>query len=179
MGMLEQDVAEPVAVLAELKAYLRVEGSGEDALLGDLIRAAQAVCEQFVGQWLIVREAREIVAASPGWTRLLARPVVAIDGVEGVDAEGAAVALAVGAYAVDIDAQGEGWVRVVGALPVSRLRVTYRAGLAVEADGLPESIRQGVIRLAAEHYAMRTGGEARVPAVVTALWRPWRRMRIA
>jgi uncharacterized phiE125 gp8 family phage protein len=119
------------------------------------------------------------VAVSGEWTRLLARPVVAIDGVEGVDAEGASVALAVGAYAVDIDARGEGWVRAVGAVPVSRLKVTYRAGMASDANGLPEAVRQGVVRLAAEQYAARTGGEARVPAVVTALWRPWRRMRIA
>lgn len=167
------------ASLTELKDYLRIIGSGEDGLLEGLLKGATALCEQFVGQWLILGDARETVRADGGWQRLSATPVVAILGVDAVGADGEAEALAADAYAIDIDAAGDGWVR---ARPLDGRRVLavhYRAGMAEDADGLPEPIRQGIVRLAAEHFAAREGEVATPPAVVGALWRPWRRMRLA
>lgn len=166
------------ASLAELKAYLRIGGSDEDALLAGLLRSAASLCEQFIGQWLIVREARDRLIADRGWTRLAARPVVAIESVAAVDAE---MPLDPQAYAIDIDGNGEGWVRVMAPeLHGRAVLVRYRAGLAQEMNGLPEPIRQGIVRLAADHHASRTGdGVSPPPAVVSALWRPWRRMRLA
>lgn len=165
--------------LAELKAYLRIETEEEDALLAGLLRGAAALCEQFVGQWLIVRAVEETVPVDSAWRRLSARPVVAIDAVAAVDTDGVATVLAVADYAIDIDAQGEGWVRAARSQSVTRLRVLYRAGLAVDVNGLPDALRQGIVRLAAEHYATREGQDAAPPAAVTALWRPWRRMRLS
>ncbi len=177
--MLAQDDAGGLAVsLAELKAYLRIAGEEEDAVLTGLLRSAAALCEQFIGQWLIVREARETVAGDGGWQKLSARPVVAIAGVEAVAADGTAEALPVDGYAVDIDASGEGWVRRTRTDDGRRLAVRYSAGMAGEMNGLPEAVRQGIVRLAAEHHAARGGEVATPPAAVSALWRPWRRMRL-
>jgi len=107
--MLAQEESGALAAsLDELKAYLRIETDGEDAVLAGLLRSAAALCEQFVGQWLIVRGARETVAAGQGWQRLGARPVMAIETVEAVDGEGVAQVLPVDAYAIDIDAAGGG-----------------------------------------------------------------------
>jgi uncharacterized phiE125 gp8 family phage protein len=163
--------------LAELKAYLRIETSGEDAVLAGLLRSAAALCEQFIGQWLIVRAVAEKVPGDGAWRRLSAAPVVAITDVEGTGADGEAVALSPQAYAVDIDAAGEGWVRAVQ--PRTTLSVRYRAGMAEDLNGLPESVRHGIVRLAAEHHAARGGEVATPPAIVSALWRPWRRMRLS
>ena len=81
-----------------------------------------------------------------------------------------------GAYEIDIDAQGDGWVRVTDA-EARRVKATYRAGLAATWADVPEPLRQGVVRLAAHFYTGRDkGGDAGPPAAVTALWRPWRRM---
>ena len=177
--LVREEAGAAGASLTELKDYLRIGGSGEDELLEGLLRSATALCEQFVGQWLIIGEARETVRADGGWQRLSATPVVAILGVDAVGADGEAEALAVDAYSVDIDASGDGWVR---ARPLSGervLAVRYQAGMAEDADGLPEPIRQGIVRLAAEHFSARGGDVATPPAVVSALWRPWRRMRLA
>lgn len=162
------------ASLAELKAYLRIGTSEEDAVLAGLLRSAAALCEQFVGQWLIIREGRETVAADTVWRRLSARPVVEILAVQSGGA-----ALPVDAYAIDIDAQGEGWIRATKPVASGLLCVSYRAGMAPDMNGLPEPIRQGIVRLAAEHFAARGGEQAAPPAVVSALWRPWRRMRLS
>lgn len=177
--LVREEAVAAGASLHQVKDYLRIGGSGEDGLLEGLIKSATALCEQFLGQWLIIGEARETVRGDGGWQRLSARPVVAILGVEVVGPDGAGQALPVDAYSVDIDASGDGWVR---ARPLSGQRVLavrYRAGMAEDADGLPEPIRQGIVRLAAEHFSARGGEVASPPAVVSALWRPWRRMRLA
>jgi uncharacterized phiE125 gp8 family phage protein len=178
--MLAQDESGALAAsLAEVKAYLRIETSGEDGVLAGLLRSAAALCEQFVGQWLIVRGARETVAGDGSWQRLAARPVVAIESVEAVEADGTVVALPVDGFAIDIDAAGEGWVRSTRAGDRRRLMVRYRAGMAAEMNGLPEALRQGIVRLAAEHFMARGNEGGAPPAVVSALWRPFRRMRLA
>lgn len=175
----EPDSGGLAASLAELKAYLRIDSGAEDAVLAGLLRSAAALCEQFTGQWLIRRAAGEIVAGDGGWHRLSARPVAAIEGVEALDDAGAAQALPVDAYAIDIDAAGDGWVRSTRAGDRRRLRVRYQAGLAVEMNGLPDALRQGIVRLAAEHFVARGTESTAPPAVVSALWRPFRRMRLA
>lgn len=167
------------ASLEEVKAYLRIDRSDEDGVLTGLLRSAAALCERFVGQWLIVREAREIIASGGAWQRLSAGPVVGIDTVEAVEADGSAVALPVEAYAIDIDANGDGWVRSTRADERRVLAVRYQAGMAADMDGLPAALRQGIVRLAAEHFVARGNESAAPPAVVSALWRPWRRMRLA
>lgn len=167
------------APLEALKAYLRIEMDGEDDVLSGLLRSAASLCEQFTGQWLIRRAVREMVSGGGGWQRLSARPVMAIETVEALDAEGVAEALPVDGYAIDIDASGDGWVRSTRAGDGRRLSVRYRAGLAEALDGLPEPLRQGIVRLAAEHFLERGVESAAPPAVVSALWRPFRRMRLA
>ena len=185
MGMVsEVDRTGMAASLEEVKAYLRITGTEEDEGLSALLRGAEALCEQFVGQWLIVRTALETVAVGSdgGWRRLTARPVLAIEAVEtvdGADGSGDGTPLPVDAYAIDIDANGDGWVRIARPVAATLVRVRYRAGLASGMDGLPEALRQGIVRLAADHYLARGRDSATPPAVVSALWRPWRRMRLA
>ncbi len=177
--LVRDEAGTPGASLEELKQYLRISGSAEDGLLDRLLMSATALCEQFVGQWLIIGEARETVRADGSWQRLSARPVVAILGGEAVGPDGGVEALPADAYAIDIDAAGDGWVRARPMDGRRVLAVRYRAGMAENADGLPDPIRHGIVRLAAENFATRDGEVATPPAVVGALWRPWRRMRLA
>src|SRR3546814_17264680 len=100
-------------------------------------------------------------------------------GVTGLPAEGAVFALPIGAYGVDIDGNGDGWVRVTASGAAGRVDVTFMAGLATDLAGLPEAIRQGVVRLAAHLFATREGVGGAPAAVVGALWRAWRGLRRA
>lgn len=173
MIVIEEPPAAPVA-LAEAKAFLRIGHDGEDALLDGLIRTAGEVCESFTGRALLPREIKETLPASPAWTRLGAGPVRSIDSVETASGP-----LPADAYAIDIDAAGDGWVRVLRSGGARIVRVSYSAGLAAEADQLPEALRHGIVRLTAHLFTHRdreNGGGP--PAAVTALWRPWRRIRI-
>jgi len=169
------EIAPGAAALDEAKAYLRIASGEEDALLTQLVQSAATIGERFTGQVLIARALTETLAAGAAWRRLTATPIAAIAAVSGVGEDGAA-ALPADAYAVDIDGEGDGWIRLTaGAATVS---VALTAGMAADWLSLPAPLRQGIVVLAAHLYDRRDGAEA-LPAAVTALWRPFRRLRLA
>ncbi len=176
--VLARGTAALAVSLAECKAYLRLERDDDDALLAGLIRSAMALCEAFTGQWLIVRDGEQRLANAGHWQRLTAFPVVAITAVM----QGEAV-LPDSAFESDIDAAGAGWVRlrdpVAGPNSGPRPVVRFRAGLGHDWNGVPEPLRQGLVRLVAHLFSHRDAADAGPPPVaVAALWRPWRRLRL-
>lgn len=141
------------------RAHLRIAGDSEDALIEALAGTALALAERFTGTALIAREFSETVDTKSRWQALTALPVTAIDA--GID------------VAIDIDTQGVGWVRTRG-----RQSVAYRAGAAAGWGDLPPPIATGVVLLIAHLFDHRESDMA-PPAAVSALWRPYRRMRLA
>jgi uncharacterized phiE125 gp8 family phage protein len=172
----------PPEAAAAAKGFLRVERADEDGLIAALVGAAAELCEGFTGQALLARSFSETMPASRAWQRLSRTPVRAIVSVEALPAEGAALALASGTYAIDIDSNGDGWVRLTAPIEARRIRVGYEAGVAGDWESLPAALRHGIVRLAAHLYSSRGAEGGRLadlpPASVTALWRPWRRMRL-
>jgi uncharacterized phiE125 gp8 family phage protein len=171
----------PPEAVGAAKAYLRVERADEDDLIAGLVAAAAVLCEAFTGRALLTRGFVETVPASRAWQRLCRAPVRAITLVEALAEDGPAQPLASGAYGIDVDSEGEGWVRLTGAGEARRIRVGYEAGLAGSWAELPAALRQGILRLAAHFYTNRAADEPRSgqpPASVAALWRPFRRLRL-
>jgi hypothetical protein len=199
----------PIINLSEAQAYLRIETGEEEALLAGLIRSASGLCEAFINQLVITRAFAAMVAPTAEWQRLAVGPVRSITDVSSLDAAGAATPLPSASYQLDIDSTGDGWVRVspsqllsstvvtanacgTGALDpsdgsplasqvtgVPRLQVSGTAGIADGENDVPEAIRQGVLRLVAHLFTDRDGDGGEPPAAVTALWRPYRRLRLA
>ena len=127
---------------------------------------------------MIARDFVLELPAGSAWERLAVTPVRSITQVEGVGFDGTAVPLPASSYAVDVDSDGDGWVRVC-ASEAMRIRVSGTAGIADEENGVPEPIRHGVLRLVAHLFTARDGESGEPPAAVTALWRPYRKMRLA
>ena len=168
-AVMEAPAVAPIGI-DFVKAYKRIEHEAEDGLIAALVRTAAGLCEGFTGQALIAREVVETLPVSSEWRRLAITPVRSIDAVGELPVDG---------YAIDIDANGDGWVRVTQAGAVARLSVIYQAGMAAEWNGVPEALRQGIVRLVAHLHAHRDrAGDEGPPAAVAALWRPWRRMRL-
>lgn len=171
----------PAAALAAArdaaKAYLRIAGDGEDDALSTHVAAALSLCEAFTGVSLIVREWREVLPADRSWRRLKVAPVSAIGAVVALEADGTDLALSADRYAIDLDAVGQGWVRVTSPGAARLVRVEFRAGLGADWASLPAPIAQGVVLLAVHLFEARALGGA-PPAAVAALWRPWRRVRL-
>lgn len=172
-GAVTLGVEDRALAVAAVKTVLRVSTTDEDALIAAFAESALGLCEQFIGQVAIARSLRERVAVSGAWQRLAAGPVRAISGVETL----AGVALPVDAYAIDLDAAGDGWVRVHGGGEAKQVVAVFEAGMAENWAGLPAPLRQGVVLLAAFLFDERDTSTA-PPVAVTALWRPFRRMTL-
>lgn len=166
--------ANPIVTLSEAQAFARVETGEEEALLAGLVRSASALCEAFLGQVVIARDFSERLPASMEWQRIKTVPVRSI---EAVASDGLALPLT--AYATDVDSSGYGWVRVSDPAVTGMIEVSGSAGLAVSQNGVPEPIRHGVLRLVAHLFNARDGAGGEIPAAVSALWRPYRRIRLA
>jgi uncharacterized phiE125 gp8 family phage protein len=169
------------AALSELKDWLAITTGGEDAALEALLRAGLELCEAFTGRMPLAATCEEVLPAGSGWQALQTRPVQAVTGVEGIPAEGARFALPAEDYLVDLDAEGGAHVRVLRQGAAGRIAVRFAAGLAADWAGLPDGLRHGIVRLAADSYRRRDDGPGgpQPPLAVVALWRPWRRMRVA
>lgn len=167
--------------LSELKDWLGITTATEDESLTALLCTAIACCEAYTGVMPLLCRCEEVLAASDGWQRLSASPVQAITGLWRLDGNGGRIALPVSTYIFDLDADGGGRVRLTAPVDASRLVVRFDAGLSAGWSTLPEALHHGILRLAAEHYRQRDAADlAALPsATVAALWRPWRRLRLA
>jgi uncharacterized phiE125 gp8 family phage protein len=172
-------LAQPIVTMSEAQAYVRIETGEEEAVLAGLIRTASALCEAFLNRVGIARQFTIDVPAGGAWERLELTPVQAIDSAEAVDSSGAVSPLSVDAFGFDIDSSGDGWVRALAANGATRLRVSGTAVMAASENEVPEPIRQGVLRLVAHLFTARDGDGGDPPAAVTALWRPYRRLRVS
>ena len=167
--------------LADVKQWLAITSAAQDGALARLIGAAAEACEAFTGTLPLEATCEDALPASREWQTLAAQPVNAILAGEGIPAEGARFALPAEAYAIALDPDGSGRVRVMHPGAAGRLAVRYTAGYASDWAALPDTLRHGSVRLAAELFrAQDSGGSgARIlPAAVAALWHPWRRMRL-
>jgi len=177
-GVVTLGLADRGRAIAAIKAALRIETVVEDVLITGLAESAMGLAEQFLGQMLIVRPVEEILPSSAQWQRLAAAPVRAITAVAGVRADASEFSLAVTDYAIDIDARGDGWVRMVDAGDARRVRAICTAGLVNDWDSLPGPLRQGVVMLGAYLFSERDTARP-PPSAITALWRPFRAATLA
>ncbi|OYY90509.1 MAG: hypothetical protein B7Y45_07810 [Sphingomonas sp. 28-66-16] len=166
------------AAVVAIKAALRIASADDDPLIAALAETALGLAEQFLGAALIARDAVLVLPAVAGWQRLAASPVAAIVSVAGLALDGTPTVLPVVAYDIDIDARGDGWVRIGDAGGAARVAVTCRIGLASGWAALPAPIRQGAVMLAGYLYSERDTTRP-PPGAITALWRPYRGLALA
>jgi uncharacterized phiE125 gp8 family phage protein len=178
--MLERGVMPPMAEAVDAaKDYLRIDGSGDDALIAGLVTGAIERCEAVVGDVLIARAMREVLPAQAAWRWLAAGPVRSVTGVSGLAQDGAESALAAGEYEIDLDSEARARVRLRLLPPTTRIVVRYAAGRCDGWGALPIGLRHGMLRLVAHWYAYREAGDVpAMPAAVAALWAPMRRLRL-
>ncbi|MBX7494444.1 hypothetical protein K3172_01085 [Qipengyuania sp. 6B39] len=167
--------AEP---LAELKTWLAISGTRDDAVLLDLLAAATLVCESFTGLVPLKSTVTETLPATGEWQALHTRPFVGPGIAEGIAADGTRRMLDPADYAVELCSDG-GRFRLTASIPVPQVAVTFDLGLAEDWAALDSGLRHGIVRCAAHQYRERDrGGDTALPAAVAALWRPWRRLRL-
>ena len=130
--MIRSDASDPPVSLAEAQAYVRIETGEEEAVLAGLLRTASLMCEQFIGQALVARPFDETLRASSQWQRLGLTPVRSIGALALVADDQSETPLVAEDYAIDIDASGDGWVRLLRSAEDGVVRVQAVAGMASE-----------------------------------------------
>lgn len=177
---------EPVP-LAEMKAWLRLDGTDEDSLVAALTTAARLLVEASAGRFLITQVWRVVRHAWPA-DGVITAPYGPLSGLQTAqifDAQGAAQTLSADLFAVE-SAYEPGRLRVVGSPPVPGRR---REGIALDLilgygptpGHVPEVLRQAVRLLVAHWFENRGDGRRRdlaLPADVAALIAPYRRARL-
>lgn len=181
----------PPSALTALKQWLGISTPQDDDSLAALLAMALEVCADFTGMLPLLCTVKESLPlhnqrpdeawpfAHPRWHRLSSNPVRSVTSVAEVQADGTQIG--VEDFEIRIDASGACQLRIEAPAGCSSALVTFEAGLAADWEQLPQPLHHGIIRLAAHQYRMRESAEADAlpPASVTALWRPYRRMRVA
>jgi uncharacterized phiE125 gp8 family phage protein len=169
----------PAVSISDLRAYLRLEHDIDDARIASLIRTASDICEQFLGALLLNSQWRQTEPATTAPIRLKRAPVRAVSAVWARDINAVDILLNPTERIVDIDADGLCHARLL-AYPADAqsLIFDFTAGQANDPNGIPEAIRQGILRLAAHLYD-QPQADAFPPTSVAALWRPYRRLRLS
>lgn len=182
--LLAGPALEPLS-LEEMRLFLRLETSEEDALLLDLIKAARAAVEQGAKRALISQRWRMRLPRFPreGRVALPLSPILSVDGARTFEASGAPRSLDLTLFDLD------GSILSIdpGALPADGFaggfEVDVTAGFGQQPSDVPQDLRQAMRMLAAHFYAHRSDAlhEDRVahfPAAIAALVAPWRRVRL-
>jgi uncharacterized phiE125 gp8 family phage protein len=166
--------------LAELKHWLGISRPDDDAALTGLLQTSLTICEAFTGKTPLLQVVEETIALVSGWQELVSRPVRALNAAALMAADGSRSPLAVLDDALEWRIAGSACVQLRRPFEGQGIALQLTVGIADDWDGLPPPIKQGIIRLAAHHYRDRDSKAGAVPpASVTALWRPWRSVRLA
>lgn len=176
------DVGGPA--LAELKDWLGISRPQDDAMLANLLTTSLAMCEAYTGQTPLQQTVEERLPTRAGRYHLRSKPFDQALTVEIIDQNGSRTPLPQDSYEVEMEAPGNACFTLNSDAEGQAIAVTARVGIATAWQTIPSALRQGLIRLAAYHYQDRvrpSGAKwdlSPPPASVTALWRPWREVRL-
>ena len=188
--LLSGPAAEPVT-LAEAKAWLRLDGAAEDALLTTLITAARLHVESVAGLALLAQSWRLVLDEWPA-TRVIALPLAplhTLTGITAYDAEGAATELSLAGVESDRTANPPRLFLPAnfGPAPVlpprQGIAIDFVAGFGDAAEDVPAPLRQAVLTLIGYWYENRdavvvAGSGAVIPSGFDVALTPYKRVRL-
>ncbi|QRG04830.1 phage head-tail connector protein [Xanthobacter dioxanivorans] len=184
--LLAGPAAEPLT-RAEAKAYLRIDGEAEDALLDALIPAARRLVEVETGRALIDQTWRFSRDAWPlrGIIPAPVSPVREILDATVETLDGSAVPVPAGTLTLVSD-RAPALIRVDRAVapaparPHGGIVITVKAGYGPDAADVPADLIQAVRLVVAHFYEHRDGPGAatQLPAAALALMAPYRVVRL-
>jgi len=177
--MLGIDKTPPAAALGELKQFLRVEDSREDALLAGLLRAATETVEAMLGHLLFERDVEERGTVRAGQLALTAEPARTLLTARAEFADGTQRMLSPAEASLRTDGHGTGRIALEGVADGTDVVVRYRAGMASDWNWVPESLRLAVIRVASHFFNHRDApADPGIPPSVRRMIGPWRTRRM-
>lgn len=181
--IVTQPAAEPLS-LAEVKEFLRVDHSDDDATLAIFIKAARQLCESYTRLALMPTTIEEYFDDFPQYTgtfkdeiRLSRSPVQSVTYVKYIDGNEDTITADPAEYKVDTISQparispDSGWFGTYET--INAVFVRYVAGFA-DAASVPAPLKHGMMLVIGDMYENRTDSVKRLPTASEYLWNPYR-----
>ena len=184
---MRRTIVEPAdlggSALAELKSWLGISRPNEDDLLIGLLRASLATCEAFTGQAPLMQTVEEWAPPLVGKSNLTTQPVNSLVSIEAIIPGANRTGIDASEFESKFQSSGTASIELRRTIDAQAIAVRVRTGIAATWETIPAALKQGIIRLSAYYYRDRdrSGGRKQdvpPPASVTALWRPWRTIRL-
>ncbi|MEP3052318.1 MAG: phage head-tail connector protein [Erythrobacter sp.] len=165
--------------LSELKTWLGITRSQEDALLVDFLEASVSQCQAYIGQSPLDVTVEEYLSPDQEASLIQSRPAKEIQSVQLLDHNGNRNPMADDTYEIEIDENGAAHFKILKKLDGRAIVVRLRVGIAPKWETLPATLAQGIIRLAGHLYRYRDRNEVdKMPPSAINLWQIWRRPRL-
>lgn len=180
-------IVEPAALsgaaLTDLKNWLAISRSNEDELLMSLLQSSLVMCEAFTNQSPLTQIVEERLPPRSGRHMLRSLPITSLVSAEILVPMANRATLDADKFAMEFGPSGDATFELFESVAGQAIAVRIRAGIAGTWETVPAALKQGIIRLAAFHYRDRdrsgaAASDGEPPASVTALWRPWRSLRL-
>lgn len=185
--LLAGPAEEPVS-LGQAKAFLKVDDSAEDGLIGTLIAAARLHVESVTGRALLAQSWRAVLDAWPanGWVKLPVGPLISITAVTAFDEDGDAHEVPLTQFSSALDRLNVP-LGLVGMPPLLQERqgieIDYVAGFGTAPDDVPADVRQAMLVLVGYWFEHRdavivAGSGAVLPSGFDRLVAGYKRVRL-
>jgi len=176
LEIIDPPCVEPVS-LGEAQSFLKLEDEADLARVAALIRAAREACELYVGRALITRTVRFRQTLMAPHFYLRGGPV---QSVMALSAFQAAEETVLNPADYQLYETAGRWHLDLSGIVIGRIiQADYVIGLGADWNAIPDAIRQGILRLIVHQYEHRSDPSvAALPHAVTALWQPYRALRI-
>lgn len=178
-------LVEPV-VLADMKAFLRIETNDEDALLNSLIKTARDQVERLIGRTLIRRIMVYTGPVPNGACLSIPRPpLLSINSIRLYDGDNNEVEVPTADFKVNTKIEpgelvleaAQTWAGYLSG--ANTIEIKFVAGYGDTADEVPLPIRQAIMLIVANLYEHRdTADQPLVPMMADALLMPYRWVRL-
>jgi uncharacterized phiE125 gp8 family phage protein len=187
LEIITPPAVDPVT-LDEAKAYLKVDTSDDDALIGSLIEAARARAEWHTGRafvtqsWRLWLDAWPCADGAPLAIEIPLPPLQAVTAVTTYATDDSATVLDTARYQIDAASKPArvalkfAVVPPVGLRAVNAVSVAFTAGYGDGESDVPPLIRAGILDILADLYTNR--GDGTLPLEAQALLAPYRIVKI-
>lgn len=166
--------SEPL-VLSDVKTYLRVSGSAEDALITSVMQSVRETAEKFLRTSMITQSWKLAYDQyAPSEVLLAMGPVQSITSVTAFARDESSNVINSASYYLNAGKR----VLIFDATPISnRIEIIYVTGYGDDASDVPNPIKQGMMAHIASIYDGRAGVNT-IPPQALSLYGPYRVWRV-
>lgn len=174
MELIEAPSVEPLT-LADIKIYLRIDGSSEDSILTNMLKASREAAETYMKNSIIKQKWKLVFYKNvPVTIDLLRGPATEITSVKLIDEDDTETAVNSSLYYLN----GKHKLCLKSSHSAHKIEIEYYAGFSEDSTNVPEIIKQGLLSQIAYLYENRGEGDSNLDDSARALFNFYRNINL-